>query len=202
MIWYDIVRRIVDFPFVMCFGLITDGKENVPDEGPVILACNHQSFLDPMIVGIGVRTRQTHYMARENLLKVPILGPFLKSMKVHPVKRGHVDPRALRKTLEILRAGDVILIFPEGTRTRDGGLGEFKAGVGAIAARTDAWIVPVCLAGTFDCWPRSQPIFRRGRVRLTYGKPFKASPDDKGVGAVKRVREEVGRMLEESNRRR
>ena len=140
----------------------------------VLMASNHQSFLDPMLVGIAF-DRPVHFLARESLFRVPLFGRLISGVGAHPVRRGQTDISALKTAIRILRGGRALLMFPEGTRTPDGELGEFKAGVGSLAVRCGVPLLPVCIEGAYQCWPRTQrlprsPLPRPGPVAVAFGE--------------------------------
>lgn len=157
-------------------------KQEVKQRG-LLIAANHQSFLDPVLIG-GPLVRPVHFLARTSLFEVPGFRTLLPALNAHPVHRGRVDPEALRTTLRLLRNGETLLIFPEGTRTRDGRLGHFKPGAGSIAIRCGVPVLPVCIEGAFECWPRSQKLPRPRRVAVMFGKPIPTNGrDPKGLTA-------------------
>jgi len=112
------------------FGLRTFGRGRVPNTGGVILAVNHASFIDPVVVGCGV-TRPVHYMGRETLFR-GLLAPLIRALNAFPVARGGADRRAVKEFISRVRAGNVVMLFPEGTRTHDGRLGPIMRGAGAL----------------------------------------------------------------------
>ena len=144
---------------------------NVPDVGRlggVLIASNHQSFLDPPLIGMAL-PEPVHYLARADLFEAPLLGRLLRAVNVHPIRRGQADVDALRTTIRILRAGRPLVLFPEGTRTPDGRLGRFRPGVGSLALRCGVPLLPVCIEGAFECWPRWRRLPSPGRVAVLYG---------------------------------
>ena len=148
--------------------------ENIPKEGAFLLVSNHQSFLDPIFVGSRPK-RHIGYLARDTLFHNWFFGPLIRSLYAIPVKRQHGDLKAMRKVIDVLKEGDGICLFPEGTRTNDGRILPFKAGLGLLCRRGNAAIVPVLIDGAFDCWPRTQKIFKLGTpITVHYGKPISA----------------------------
>ena len=148
---------------------------NVPDLrrlGGVLIAANHQSYLDPVLVGMAFVER-VDYLAREGLFRIPGFGQLIRAVGSHPVKRGVADSAALRTVLRVLRSGRPLLMFPEGTRTRDGSLGRFSPGVGAIAARAGVPVLPACIEGAFRCWPRMRALPMPARVAVAFGEPIR-----------------------------
>lgn len=137
--------------------------------GGLLIAANHQSYLDPVLVGVAL-DRPIHYLARHDLFEVPGLGPLIRAVNTHPLRQNEVDGTAVRTVLRILRAGEALLLFPEGTRTWDGSIGRFQVGVGAIAARCGVPVLPVCIEGTFRCWPRSRTLPLPARVAVAFGE--------------------------------
>ena len=160
------------------WGVRAEGRERIPLTGPVIVASTHESFLDPLVVGAYV-PRHAWHMARRSLFvnaagkRSRFLTWFAAIYGVIEVDRGGTGLSALRGAEEKLKEGGAVLIFPEGTRSTDGEVQEFRAGVGLLALRTGATIVPVSVDGTRRVWGKGQrlPRFLRGRVRLVYGEP-------------------------------
>ncbi len=144
------------------------GADQVPRTGPVILAANHASFMDPPLIGTGVR-RLIHFLARDTLFDHPVLRVILRSWEVVPVDRDGAGAAGLKAILERLRAGGAILLFPEGTRTSDGQLQPARPGVGLIVAKTDAPVIPVRVFGAFEAYGRHRRLPRLRPVAVTYG---------------------------------
>ena len=153
------------------FGLDLRGTENIPPDGPLIIAPNHQTFADPPLVTIPVR-RAVHYMAWAKLFSVPVFGAFIRRLRAFPVEIEMSDGRAVREAARLLRAGEVLMIFPEGGRTPDGGLQPFKLGAFRLAVAHAAPVLPVSIAGGFESWPPGRALPRRGRVTITYHPPL------------------------------
>jgi 1-acyl-sn-glycerol-3-phosphate acyltransferase len=144
--------------------------ERVPAKGPVILASNHASFIDPPLVGAGFN-RMVNYLARHTLFRVPILGAMLRSWKVVPVDR-ESGGAGLKAIMDRLMEGGIILLFPEGTRTSDGSLLPAKSGVGLTVIKSTAPVVPVRVFGTFEVYGRRLRFPRPGRLTVKYGQPL------------------------------
>lgn len=133
------------------------GMENVPTDGAFILACNHASFLDPPIAG-SYLTRELHYFARKTLFKGRF-GKLISDLNSIPIDRdGDSDLGAFRKVFGVLKSGDAILVFPEGTRSKDGALQSVRGGVGMLACRSQVPVLPVRIFGSFDIWSRKQKL--------------------------------------------
>jgi 1-acyl-sn-glycerol-3-phosphate acyltransferase len=146
--------------------------ERVPLEGGVILASNHASFLDPPLVGSGVR-RGINYLARENLFRFPVMGWVLRQWQVVPVDRDGGGAAGLRAILDRLLLGGAIILFPEGTRTRDGKLQPARSGIGLTVIKSTAPVVPVRVFGTFEAYGRHLRLPRPRRVAVKYGQPMR-----------------------------
>ena len=145
--------------------------ENVPLDGGVILASNHSSFLDPPLVGSGLK-RDINYLARESLFRFPGIGALLRSWNAVPVDRDGGGARGLKTILDRLLAGNAIILFPEGTRTKDGRLQPARSGIGLTVIKSTAPDVPVRVFGTFEAYGRQHKIPRPYRVAVRYGKPL------------------------------
>lgn len=188
---YSFVRSIVGGVLKPYYRIEIIGLENFPKEGGVLLCTNHIDNLDPPVVGI-TAPRPVHFMAKEELFNVPLLGKLVPHLNAFPVKRGMSDREALRKGLNILKEGKVLGLFPEGTRSKDGELGKGLAGAGFFALRTDADVLPCAIIGPYKSF---QPL------KVVYGKPIaieelrktKASAEettDKIMEAIKQLLEE------------
>jgi 1-acyl-sn-glycerol-3-phosphate acyltransferase len=147
------------------------GVENVPLTGPVILASNHASFLDPPLVGSGL-TRDINYLARESLFRFPLFGWYLRKLNSVPVDRDGGGAKGLKMILDRLLAGGGIILFPEGTRTPDGSLQPARAGIGLTVIKSAAPVVPVRVHGTFEAYNRSMKFPRPRRLQVVYGRPM------------------------------
>ncbi len=146
--------------------------ERVPQRGPAILASNHASYFDPPLVGAGL-WRTLHYLGREDLFKYPVIGWGLRTVQAVPVDRDGGGAAGLRAILDQLLAGGAILLFPEGTRTRDGKLQAPRAGIGLTVIKSDAPVIPVRVFGTFDAFGRRHALPRPfRRVGVKYGPPI------------------------------
>ena len=145
--------------------------ERVPVSGPVILAANHASFLDPPLVGSGL-PRAINYLARETLFKYPGLGAILRSVNAVPVDREGGGGAGLKAILDRLLAGGGIILFPEGTRSPDGELRGARAGIGLTVIKSSAPVVPVRVFGTYEAWGRGKALPRSRRVAVKYGNPL------------------------------
>nr|WP_238942679.1 lysophospholipid acyltransferase family protein [Planococcus beigongshangi] len=142
------------------------GTEKFPQQGGILLCSNHIHALDPPVVGM-TSPRTVHFMAKEELFKVPVLGRILPQVNAFPVKRGMSDREALRSALRILKNGDVVGLFPEGTRSDDGVLKKGLSGAGFFALRGNADVMPCAIIGPYKA-------FRK--VKVVYGEPILMEP--------------------------
>ena len=143
-----------------------------PGRGGLLLA-NHQSFLDPIVLGLRL-DRSVTFLARDSLFRVPGFGRYLRAMKTLPIARDAPATAVMRSALAAMRRGELVGLFPEGTRTRDGRMGELKPGFVTLTRRGDAPVYPVGIAGTFEALPRTRtlPVPSPGRVRVVFGEPL------------------------------
>lgn len=149
------------------FRLELRGTEHIPAAGPVIITPNHQTFADPPLVTIPIR-RPVFYMAWSRLFDLPVFGRFIRALRAFPVDIEASDSRAVREAARLLRAGEALMIFPEGGRTPDGRLQPFKIGAFRLAVAHDVPVLPVTITGGFEAWPPGRALPGRGHVTLTY----------------------------------
>jgi 1-acyl-sn-glycerol-3-phosphate acyltransferase len=167
---YWVARGVLQPFFLVYFRMKRIGMEHIPKDGPLIIASNHRSFLDPWVIGMLVR-RPVYYVAKTELFNQRLRAWLLSSLGAFPVDRGNGDRDAMDAARRILERGDVVVIFPEGTRTRPGALGQPKRGVGRLALETGAPVVPVALIGT-EAIRRGWRI-RPHKVRIRAGRPLR-----------------------------
>lgn len=174
------------------------GAENIPAEGPFILAANHASYFDPPLVG-SVCGRPISYLARESLFGNPVFGRILRAVGSVPVDRDGASGKGLKTILERLVSGDGIILFPEGTRTRDGSLQPGRAGVGLVVLKSGAPVVPVRVFGTFEAFGRQHRFPRPRPVAVRIGKvlQFDAWRAEAQVAPRPRVKELYQQVADE-----
>ena len=156
-------------------------RERVIQTGPVILAVNHQSFLDPPLAG-NAADRAIFFLAKKSLMDVPILGWLLPKLNVIPVNLEANDRSALKALIRILGAGECALVFPEGTRTPNGDLQPAQPGLGLVVAKTRAPVVPMRIFGAYDVWPIHGKLRLSGKITVVVGEPIYFSDADVGKG--------------------
>jgi 1-acyl-sn-glycerol-3-phosphate acyltransferase len=179
---YGVCHAILDILGGICFRGDVAGTENLPVKGGFLLAANHASFLDPPLVGLPV-SHQVCFFARKSLWKPGLAAWWLDAVGCIPVDRdGTSDITAIKRVLQAVKNERVIILFPEGTRTPDGRLQTPKPGVGLLACRTGAPVVPARIFGSFEAFGRSGKLRLGTPVSITYGRPLSPAdydnPDD------------------------
>lgn len=168
-----VVLRFLSFLILKSvFRLEVRGRENIPKKGSFVLAANHVSFLDPVVVGVSC-PRRLSYMARHDLFCNRLASWFLSSLEIFPVKRDAVDLSAIKEALRRLRSGTPLLLFPEGRRRRaDEGASYAKAqpGVGFLAAKLNLPIIPVLVKGTEGALPKGARFIRPEKISVYFGR--------------------------------
>lgn len=162
--------------FRILFSVEYHGLENVPGGGPVILAGNHPSYLDPILIALPIK-RVIRFMAWDALFRVPLLGPIIKAMGAFPVDIGRgKGEAAYREALRVLTSGEALGIFPEGKRSERGPMGEMRTGTARLALETGAPIVPITIGGAFRAWPKHRLLPKPAKIVVRYHKPI--HPDE------------------------
>ena len=164
--WYGGVRSLASGILEVLLTREVTGLAHVPKDGGVIVAANHGSFWDPPVLGV-VLPRPLRYMTRSSFFSVPLFGALIRSLGAFPVRKGTADLTGMRAAEAVLARGEVLLVFPEGGRMKDGRLHPALPGLGLIEARTRAPILPVYVSGTNRI---RRCMARREKVRVTIGK--------------------------------
>jgi len=193
--FYDFAKFFVRFSARTIWRARVYGTENVPREGPLIVACNHISYLDPPMMG-SLCPRRISYMAKKELFAIPLLGPTIRALGAYSVDREGSATAAIKRSLQVLKAGGAVGIFPEGTRNPSGTVAA-QIGVALLAALSEAPVVPACVHGT-------DRALRLGRIDVAFGAPLvleagrKATRDDlakftaKIMTAIESLAESIG----------
>ncbi len=167
--FFGFISRLSGFLFWLLYKNEVYFSEPLP-KGGAILAANHTSFFDPPIIG-GTWPAEMHFLASDYLFRVPLLAPLIKALNSHPVSRGSGDIAAFRLTANLLKEGKKVAVFPEGTRSKDGKLQEFKRGVAKLSFLSHAAVIPIYIEGTDKIWGRSHKLPKLwGKTRIFYGK--------------------------------
>lgn len=188
---YALGHGLSGLAFRTLWRLRVEGRENVPLVGPLLIAANHASFIDPPLVGSSL-PRPLYYMGKEELFRWPVFGWIISQVNAFPIRRKEGDVGAIRTAHRILAAGGALIVFPEGRRQRGGEFGRPKGGVGLLAVKTGAPVVPAYLHGNHRAW-------RFPRLRVVFGKPLAAAPGETGEAFAHRVMNAI-RDLKESLR--
>ena len=162
--FYEIAIRVVGFLWRFWFHLEINHMEEEPQDGGYILACNHCSAIDPMIVCQGIRHHHIHFMAKAELFQIPVLKTVIRWLNAFPVDRGSGDMTAIETAKQVIRDKEILGIFPEGTRSKDNSLLRFKSGLALIAQQTGAPVLPMSIT-----YLNPKKSFR-SRVIVNYGK--------------------------------
>ena len=173
------------------FRLEVEGLEHVPMRSGAILAANHQSYLDILVVGASV-PRQVTFVARDTLAEWWWLAFVMKRCGAILIRRGTSDRAALRAMSEHVKEGGLVAIYPEGTRSRDGRTGTFKGGAVLAARAGGVPLVPVGIRGAYEAWPKGKLLPRPRRILVTFGPPIDPEVEDATLRLEQSVRELIG----------
>lgn len=185
---YLTFRVILRLIFRLFLRLKVEGMENIPSQGSVVLCANHISNLDPPLLGTPL-DRRVHYMAKEELFRIPLFGSMIRQLGAFPVKRGGVSKESIRSALQLLDEGKILGIFPQGSRKNTSGIG--KKGAALLALRSDAVVIPVGIVGPYG-------LFRQ--MTLRFGMPvdlseFRNSESDQLEAATAKIMSSIEQQL-------
>ncbi|MCR4414484.1 MAG: 1-acyl-sn-glycerol-3-phosphate acyltransferase [Thermoguttaceae bacterium] len=201
-LWYDAAKSVLHLAGSIFFRVQYSGQENIPPTGGLIIAANHQSTLDPPLIGIGV-PRRLNFLARKTLYRFSPFGMLIRSLDAIPLDQEGSPLAGLREALRRVREGEGTLIFPEGSRSWDGKIAPFQGGFTVLARRSNATIVPAAIEGAWDAWPRWEWFPRTGNVHVHYGAAM--PPDEvhrlRGDALVREVERRVREIHAELCRR-
>jgi 1-acyl-sn-glycerol-3-phosphate acyltransferase len=179
----SLVRWVCRIVMTLFYRIRVHGLSNYPDSGGVLICCNHQSFLDPVVMGVSC-PRPINYLARKTLFRFTPMKVFLELNDAIAIDRDSVGIAGIKASLKRLKRGETVLMFPEGTRCRDGQMQSFKPGFDVLARRSKSVLLPVALDGCFQAYPRNAKLPRLGRIQVVIGQPIPfeeyqhLSPDD------------------------
>jgi 1-acyl-sn-glycerol-3-phosphate acyltransferase len=191
---YRILKLFLYTFFRVFYGLEVFGLENIPKEGGFIMAANHASYLDPPVIG-GVSTRRVRFMAREGLFKIPLFRSFIKIFSF-PIKRGRPHPSAIKESVQRLRQGEMIVMFPEGGRSVDGSLLEAKRGLSVISAISRTPVVPTFIKGTEKALPVGAKLPRPSKITVTFGPPLQMQNEETEKQYQERLTRDIIKEIE------
>jgi len=194
---YEFLKVVFSFIFTVFFRWKVSGVDNIPKNGGVLICANHISLLDPPVIATAA-SRHLHFMAKEELFRIWGFGRIIRNLHAFPVRRGTADRTAIRTALGLLIAGEVVGMFPEGTRSKTGILGNPEPGVSLIAARSGVPIVPAAITGT-------NQFFRNGKIlpqfSVRFGKPIpieRGKIDKEALDSLSQtIMSEIGNLLKE-----
>ncbi|MDD5729913.1 MAG: lysophospholipid acyltransferase family protein [Candidatus Omnitrophica bacterium] len=165
---HDVCKALILILSKIFFRLSITGVENIPKKGGFILASNHVSYLDPLVVGASCR-RKLGYMARHDLFLVPVLKDWLYAVGAFPVKRGTADFSAMKEAMRRVKEGKGLLLFPEGKRMEEGQIGEPSAGIGFLAAKLGVPVIPAFIKGSEKALPKHSKFIHPHKISVCFG---------------------------------
>ncbi|MCM8805077.1 MAG: 1-acyl-sn-glycerol-3-phosphate acyltransferase [Candidatus Omnitrophica bacterium] len=167
---YLFIKFIAFFVFHLFFLIEIKGRKNIPKKGGFIIASNHLSYLDPPLIGFAC-SRKLYYFAKSSLFKIKVLSNLIKILGAIPIER-ESSPLSLRKGLDILKKGEGLVIFPEGTRSKNGEIKEGKFGIGFLVVKSKVPVIPVKLIGTNKALPPDKKFIRLKKIKVIIGEPL------------------------------
>ena len=192
---YEFTRSIANWYFSTLYEYTQSGLENIPRQGPIILAANHVSFYDPPVIGACI-ARPINYFARATLFR-GIFGTGLEQIGTIPVAPENADVKSLKAIFKALKLGGAVAIYPEGTRSPDGQLMAPKPGAGMIACKSGATVIPTRIFGTYEIYGRHQLLPKvGGRIHVAYDRPMTNEEVDPGKAHPERYLEASRRIMQ------
>ncbi|RMG72070.1 MAG: 1-acyl-sn-glycerol-3-phosphate acyltransferase [Nitrospirae bacterium] len=192
---YYIFKFIFYIFYKIFFRFETEGYESIPEEGGVIIAANHLSYLDPPLIGIAIKRRAT-YMAKSSLFKNPLISWFVRMFSI-PVDRDRAKPSTIKTAVQALKEGKLLVIFPEGGRRRSAEIAEGRRGVGMLAALSRSPVVPAYIEGTDRALPVGARFIRPAKVRIRFGTPLRIESSEESKDFQRRVTNEIMNRIRE-----
>ena len=197
LLW-KMAQTLVRIWTTTAFDLKAYGVRNIPRRGGVLLVSNHQSLLDPMLLGARV-PRAMSYMAKSELFRNKAFAALIRSVGAFPVRQGAGDVGAIKETVHRLQEGGMLNIFPEGSRTEDGEIAAMQNGVALVVRRAGVPVVPAAIVGSFEAWPKGRRLFRRYPIRIVYGPPLDVS-GLKGEQVIQQIDQAIRSLFERLRR--
>jgi 1-acyl-sn-glycerol-3-phosphate acyltransferase len=193
--WYQIGWRALRAHLKFWNGLTTTGLENVPLTSGGIVASNHISHLDPPAVGTSI-PKKVRFVAKEELFHQFFLSWYLPLAGVIPIKRGTSGQQMLDEAARAIEQGDLVIMFPEGTRSKTGLPGRPRTGVLVLASRTGAPVIPARISGSYDCMPPGSLFPRPGKIQVSFGKPIVWPQGSLDLNNRESLQREAQRLME------
>lgn len=193
---FKVAQAFCRFTFTTLFDIKLWGVENVPASGGVLLVSNHQSLLDPVLLGLGL-PRPLSYMAKSELFEGnPLFDKLIRSLGAFPVRQGGSAAGAIKETIERLQEGRALNIFPEGSRTDTGKVEPFQNGIALVVRKAKVPVVPAAISGSFEAYPNGTKYPVGQQIRVMYGPPM-ILHDRKPDQIVSALRAQVSRMFDQ-----
>jgi 1-acyl-sn-glycerol-3-phosphate acyltransferase len=193
-LWYDFLRVVCRLLGVAFFRIRVFNRQHIPTAGGALVISNHQSHLDPILVGLAF-DRRLNYVARDTLFGFAPFRWLIYSLDAIPIDREGIGLGGLKESLRRLRGGEMLLIFPEGTRTRDGNVGELKPGFLTLARRSKVPLLPIVVDGAFDSWPKWNMVPGLAVIHVRFAEPL--SPEEMSQLDDDQLLAEVDRRIRE-----
>lgn len=181
-------QTITWFVYKLLFRYEAYGIHNVPATGGAILAANHESYLDPPLVGVPLK-RPVAFMAKSELFENKYFGFLIRNLHAFPIRQGKGDRAALVETVKRLQEGHLLNMYPEGSRSPDGNLAPLQMGIGLLIRKAEVPVIPVAIVGSHEAWPKGRKIFRPGHLRVIFGPPLTLHhlPAPEAIAKLERV---------------
>ncbi len=192
---YRIGRFFLRTHLLIWHGLTAVDAENIPESGGAIIACNHISHLDPPSVGSAI-SRDIRFVAKEELFHQFFLSWYFPLIGIIPLKRGGGGKMMLDNAAEAIKEGDIVALFPEGTRSKTGLPGRPRTGMIILAAMSGAPIIPARISGSYDCMPPKRILPLPGKIQVAFGKPIQWKPGELDVGNRDQMIDEARKVMD------
>jgi len=196
-LWYDGLRILCRIYASAVLKIRCEGRENIPPSGGALIIANHQSQLDPLLFGLAF-DRRLNYIARQSLFRFAPFRWLILSLDAIPIDRDGSGLGGLKETLKRLKRGEMVLIFPEGTRTDNGEIGTLKPGFLSVAKRAAVPLVPIVVEGAFESWPKGQSIPMPKVIQVEIGRAI--TPEEIERSSEQQIMAELDRALRECHR--